>query len=108
MPINKFGTSLGKNGVEPYYQWSGLLRNFVRENALCMGAADFDAKSRKIKRVALPVDDGDVANKRYVLQSMKILKDQQDEIDKKLAALQNNMQIMINELQKIQQVTTLK
>jgi len=36
----------------------------VRDNALCMGAVDFDAKSRKIRRVALPVDDNDVANKR--------------------------------------------
>jgi len=107
MPINKFGTSLGKIGAEPYYQWSGLLRNFVRDNALCMGATDFDAKSRKIRRVALPVDDDDAANKRYVLQSMKILKDRQDKIEKKIVTLQNNMQIMINELQKIQQVTTI-
>jgi len=29
-----------------------------------MGAADFVAKSRKIRRVALPVNDGDVTNKR--------------------------------------------
>jgi len=42
----------------------------VRNNAFCMSAVDFDAKSCKIKRVALPVDD--VANKRYVLQSVKI------------------------------------
>jgi len=68
MPINKFGASLGKSGAEPYYQWSGLLRNFVRDNALCMGATDFDKKN---------------------------------------ATLQNNMQIMINELQKIQQMTTI-
>jgi len=52
----------------------------MRDNVLCMGAADFDAKSRKIKRVALPVDDDDVTNKRYVLQSVKILKNRQDEI----------------------------
>jgi len=64
MPIIKFETSLGKSGVEPYHQWSGLLKNIVCDNALCMDATDFDAKSRKIRRVALPVDDGDVANKR--------------------------------------------
>jgi len=74
MPNNKFEISLGKSGAEPYYQWSGLIRNFVRDNALCMSATDFDAKSRKIRRIELPVDD-DVANKRYVLQSWKILKD---------------------------------
>jgi len=56
----------------------------VRDNALCMGAADFDAKLRKIRRVALPVDDDDVANERYVLQSVKILKDRQDEIEKNI------------------------
>jgi len=54
-------------------------------------AADFDAKSRKIRRVALPVDDSDVANKYYVLQSVKILKNRQDEIKKKIVTLQNNM-----------------
>jgi len=42
-----------------------------------------------------------------VLQSAKILKNRQDEIEKKIATLQNNMQIIINELQKIQQVTTI-
>jgi len=30
------------------------------------GCSCFDAKSRKIRHVALPVDDVDVANKRYV------------------------------------------
>jgi len=48
-----------------------------------MGITNFDAKSRKIRCVALPVDD-DVVNKHYVLQSVKILKDRQDEIEKRL------------------------
>lgn len=95
MPINKFGISLG-SGSEPYYQWSGLLRNYVRDNALCMVAADFDAKSRKIRRVAPPVDDGDVANKRYVEQNVQILKDRQDEFEKKMMAFQNIVQIELN------------
>jgi len=37
--------------------------------AITLVATDFGAKLRKIRRVALPVDDGDAANKRYVLQS---------------------------------------
>jgi len=66
MSINKFGTLLGKCGAEPYYQQSGLLRNFVRDIVLCVVA--IDAKLRKIKRVALPVDDSDAANKRYATE----------------------------------------
>ena len=68
MPINKFELSLG-GGSESHYQWRGLLINYVRNNALCIVAAD--AKSRKIRRVALLVDDADVANKRYMQQSSK-------------------------------------
>ena len=106
MPINKFGISLGRSGTDSYYQWSGLIRNYVRDNALCIVATDFDAKSRKIRHVALPVDDGDVANKRYVQQTIQILKDRQDELERKMAVFQNNIQITLNELQKaIQQVT---
>ena len=44
MPINKFGLLLGVES-ESHYQ-CGLLRNYVRDNALCIIAADFDAKSR--------------------------------------------------------------
>jgi len=55
----------------------------VCDNALCVVAADFDAKSHKIRRVALPIDDGDAVNKRYMQQSMQILKDRQDEIERK-------------------------
>jgi len=40
------------------------MRNYVCENALCRVATDFDAKLCKIRRVALPVDDDDVTNKR--------------------------------------------
>jgi len=57
----------------------------MHDNALCMGTADIDAKSRKIRCVALPdVDNDDVAKKRYVIQSVKILKDRQDENEKEL------------------------
>ena len=101
MPINKFGISLGRSGAEPYYQWNGLLRNYVRDNALCVVAVDFDARSRKIRRVALPVDDDDVANKRYVQQSIQILKDRQEEFEKKMIEFQNNMQTALHKLEVI-------
>jgi len=48
----------------------------------------------KIRRVTLPVDEDDVANKQYVQQSIQILKDRQDEIKKKIT-FQSNGQIML-------------
>ena len=103
MSINKFGTSLERGGAGSYYQWSGLVRNYVRDNALCMVTTDFDAKSRKIRRVAQPVDDSDAANKRYVQQTVKILKDRQNEIERKIETLQSRVKItthMLNEFQR--------
>jgi len=99
MPINKFEISLGKRDVELFYQWNRLLRNNMRDNAFCVVAVDFDAKSRKIRHVALLVDD-DAANRRYVQQSIQILKDRQIKIKRKMMELQNNMQIMFNELKR--------
>lgn len=72
----------------------------MRNNALCMVNANFDAKSHKIRHVALPVDDGDAANKRYVQQSVQNLKDQQNEIERKIVTLENKMEIMFNEIKK--------
>ena len=68
MPINKFELSL-EGRSESHYQRRGLLRNYMCDNALCIVAADFDAKSRKIWRIALPYD-ADAANKRYMQQSV--------------------------------------
>ncbi|KYN50639.1 hypothetical protein ALC56_00015, partial [Trachymyrmex septentrionalis] len=62
---------------------------------------NFDAKSRKIRRLALPVDDADAANKQYVQQSIQDLKDRLNEIERKIAALQNNVQVMLKELEKM-------
>lgn len=104
MSINKFGTSLGRGGVESYYQWSGLVRNYVRDNALCMVATDFDAKSRKIRRVSQPVDDSDAANKRYVQQTVKILKDRLDEIERKIETLQSRVEITAHTLNEFQRL----
>jgi len=65
------------------------MRNYVYENALCHVATDFDATSCKIQRVALPVDDDDIINKRFVQQNMQILKNWQDEIEKNMQILKN-------------------
>jgi len=49
--------------------------------------------------IALPVDDDDVANKRFVQQSMQILKDRQNEIQNKLDSLQSSATILLNYMQ---------
>jgi len=99
MPINKFGALLGRgNGGDQYYQYNALVRSFVRDNALCATSTDYDARSRKIKHVAEPLDDTDAANKRYVQQNIRILKDQLEELDKKIEILQNNLLIVVDTL----------
>jgi len=104
MSINKFGLPLEKAANSRYYQWNGLVRNYVRDNALCLTAADFDARSRKIRRVAQPEADTDAANKRYVETSVNLLRDRQEEHEKKLTTLDINMQtlrIVIEELRQM-------
>jgi len=73
------------------------MKNYVYENALYRVATDFDARLCKIRRIA-PVDD-DVVNKRFVQQSMQILKDRQDETEKKIISLQTNRQFMLKYMQ---------
>jgi len=108
MSINKFGLSLGPPS-NSYYQWNGLLRNYVRDNALCQTASGFDARSRKIRRVAQPEADSDASNKQYVETCVKPLKDQQEEFEKKIIAFETNMQalrIMMDEMQKMLRYAT--
>jgi len=71
----------------------------VSDNALCVVTVDFDAKSRKIRRVALLIDDNDAANKRYVQQSMQILKDRPDEIERKIGSFQSSANISLSYMQ---------
>ena len=106
MPINKFGVSLEKNGAVrmDYYKWNGVLRNYMRDNALCVVGADFDAKSRKIRRVAQPLADTDAVNKLYVEKSIKFLRQQQEELERKLAVFQKDKLVVFqNSVQKISQ-----
>jgi len=43
----------------------------------------------------------DAANKRYVQQNIQDLKDRLNEIERKIAALQNNVLVMLNEHEKM-------
>ncbi|EZA62151.1 hypothetical protein X777_03758 [Ooceraea biroi] len=88
MPINKFGVLLERRKApmnNPYYQFSGVVRNYVRENTLCCHAADFDAQSRKIRRVVQPEADSNAVNKLYVEQYVKMLRNQHAEVERKLS-----------------------
>jgi len=73
----------------------------VRDNALCRAGTELDAETRKTRRVAQPESDDDVANKLYMEQSVRILRDQQGEIYERLIAFEKDMQtlqIAVNEL----------
>jgi len=104
MPINKFGLSDRKSdAIGNHRHWSKL-RKYVRDNALCRAGTEFDAQTRKIRRVAQPEGDDDAANKLYVEQSVKILRDRQGEIYEKLIAFEKDMQTLqtaINELRRV-------
>jgi len=68
----------------------------VRDNALCRAGTEFDAETRKIRRVAQPESDDDAANKLYVEQSVKILRDRQEEIEKNI----QTFKVQLNRLEK--------
>lgn len=67
MSINKFGIQLAKGDTRRgEARWSGDFRNYVRDNSICVVGEIFDAKSRKIRRLADPETDSDAVNKRYL------------------------------------------
>lgn len=105
MSINKFGSSLGAQD-NSYYQWTGLIRNYTRDNALCLTSSGFDARSRKIRGVALPEGDYDAANKRYVEMKIKLLTERLDEFEKKFIALEDTLRITMNDTSKTIQYVT--
>ncbi|XP_070170951.1 tropomyosin-like [Polyergus mexicanus] len=71
MSVSKFGSPLRNRGYDartgrlrPTIE---SLRNYVRDNALCLNSSiEYDARERKIKRLALPEEDADVTSKSYV------------------------------------------
>ncbi|XP_070155197.1 tropomyosin-like [Polyergus mexicanus] len=71
MSVSKFGSSLKNRGYDtrtgrlrPAIE---SLRNYVRDNALCLSSSiEYDARERKIKRLAQPEEDADATSKSYV------------------------------------------
>lgn len=86
-----------------FYKWNGILRNYVHSNALCLKTNDFDARSRKIRHVAQPQFDSDAANKLYVENSIDIIRERQETIEKRLDLIQQEMLTVRNEIHKIYQ-----
>jgi len=90
MPISKFGLSEQRNdddsSLEQYDEKLYIRKRSVshRYRLRC-----------EIRRIALPIDDDDVVNKRFVQQNMQILKNGQDEIEKNITSLQTNRQFML-------------
>jgi len=65
MSINKFGLSVRVNSnfsVDNLYS----LRNFIRDNALCLNSSDFNAKDCRIQHLAEPKSGDDATNRQYV------------------------------------------
>jgi len=104
MPINKFGLFERRNdAIDTSDRWGKVVTSYLRQNALCRVATDYDARSRKIRRVAQPEADTDAVNKLYVEECVKTLKNQQKESDEKLTAFEKDvraLQTAINELQR--------
>ncbi|XP_070527373.1 uncharacterized protein [Cardiocondyla obscurior] len=103
MPNNKFGTLLkdgGGSNTNQHYRYNALARNYVRDNALCVTSTDYDARSRKIKHVAKPLDDDDAVNKQYVQQNLQILKNGIVELNNNVQQNVQNLKDQLNELNK--------
>jgi len=90
MPIDKFGQFERRNdAIGNNTRWRGMLRRFVRENALCRNATDFDAKSLKIRCVGEPEADTDAINKRYLEQRVETLTNRLKELNDRIDVLRD-------------------
>ncbi|KAL6416466.1 hypothetical protein ACFW04_013448 [Cataglyphis niger] len=82
MSVSKFGASLKEHGDDVGRLRPAIesLRNYVRDNALCASSADeYDAKERKIRRLASPKEDTDATSKSYVDLALRAAR--KDEIE---------------------------
>ncbi|XP_077276966.1 uncharacterized protein LOC143905412 [Temnothorax americanus] len=97
MSVNKFGMSLTNrsngDGASTVRLRSSIesLRNYARNNALFVSEDSYDARERKIRRVAAPEDSDDATNRSYVEDAIERLrKVVTGEIEKKNATLKND------------------
>ncbi|KAL6416974.1 hypothetical protein ACFW04_013072 [Cataglyphis niger] len=82
MSVSKFGASLKEHGDDVGRLRPAIesLRSYVRDNALCASSADeYDAKERKIRRLASPKEDTDATSKSYVDLALRAAR--KDEIE---------------------------
>ncbi|XP_070169563.1 tropomyosin-like [Polyergus mexicanus] len=84
MSVSKFGIPLRNRSYDartgrlrPAIE---SLRNYVRDNALCLSSSiEYDARERKIKRLAQPEEDADAMSKSYVERITSQLRKDADE-----------------------------
>ncbi|XP_029665668.1 uncharacterized protein LOC115237040 [Formica exsecta] len=105
MSVSKFGTPLKNRGYDartgrlrPAIE---SLRNYVRDNALCLtSSVEYDAKERKIKRLAKPEEDADATSKSYVEGITSQLRKDADEAGKGVILLFTRLTQLDNALGK--------
>lgn len=77
MSVNKFGMTLRKRESETPWRARATiesLRGHVRENALCLNDDSYDARERKIRRLAAPEVETDAVNASFVRNALANLK----------------------------------
>lgn len=105
MSVSKFGASLkkrddGKFALERLKPSIDSLRNYVRDNALCSNADIYDAKERKIRRLATPENDSDATNKNYVESALRVLRDETIKLREQTEKSVTNVEKTISEYEK--------
>lgn len=105
MSVSKFGAPLKNRGYDartgrlrPAIE---SLRNYVRDNALCLSSSvEYDARERKIKRLAKPEEDTDATSKSYVEGITSQLRKDADEAGKGVILLFTRLTQLDNALGK--------
>ena len=103
--MNKIGISLDKRRDDVTIGRLRLaiesLRNYVRDNALCQDSfTDYDAKERKIRRLAVPEVDTDATNKRYVELALNAVKEDEAKYRENTENITSRLRKDTDELQK--------